>query len=54
MKTDDSVEDESPEHEWAEFNLPFALLPGSPDEDDKLAFVGVGTLADSDPPDADS
>jgi hypothetical protein len=35
---------EAPEHEWAEYNLPFALLLGLlGDDEDKLAFVGLGT-----------
>lgn len=50
----EAVEEESSDHEWAEFNLPFAMLLGLPDEEDNLAFVGLGTSLDDDPPASDS
>jgi hypothetical protein len=40
------------EHEWAEFNLPAALLRGlSGDDEDLLAFLGLSTDLDSQLPD---
>ncbi len=48
---DESPRDDAPEHEWAEYNLPSALLstPESGDED-QLAFVGITTEADDELP----
>lgn len=49
---EESPADEVPDHEWAEYNLPFAFLPGlSGDDEDNLAFVGLGTECDDEPPD---
>lgn len=44
--------EESRDHEWAEYNLPAYLLMGlATDEEDRLAFLGLGTeMTDSDPP----
>lgn len=44
--------EEASEHEWAEYNLPFALLTGlSGDGEDNLAFFGLGTERDDEPTD---
>ena len=49
---EESPVEDAPEHEWAEYNLPFALLLGlSGDGEDSLAFVGLGTEADDELPD---
>jgi hypothetical protein len=49
---DDNPDEEPAEHEWAEYNLPFALLLGlSVDGEDHLAFVGLGTEVDAELPD---
>lgn len=45
--------EESAEHEWAEYNLPFAFLMRlSGDGEDDLAFVGLGTEAADELPDS--
>ncbi len=45
---EESPGEEAPEHEWAEYNLPLALLLGlSGDDEDNLAFVGLGTDVDA-------
>jgi hypothetical protein len=51
---EESAGEEAPEHEWAEYNLPFALLPGLPGDDDNLAFLGLGTDIDAELPDGSS
>ena len=44
-------EEESPEHEWAEYNLPLAMLMGLPaDDEDRLAVLGLGTELDAELP----
>ena len=49
---EESPSDEASEHEWAEYNLPCALLTGlSGDGEDNLAFVGLGTERDDEPAD---
>ena len=49
---DESPGEDAPEHEWAEYNLPFALLQGlSDDGEDNLAFLGLGTEIDGEMPD---
>jgi hypothetical protein len=48
---DDSTHDDAPEHEWAEYNLPSAFLPGPESGDeDQLAFVGIATEGDDELP----
>lgn len=49
---EESPVEDGPEHEWAEYNLPFALLLGlSGEGDDNLAFFGLGTEAADELPD---
>ena len=45
--------DEFPEYEWAEYNLPPALLPGhsAAADDDDLAFVSISVDNRPDPAD---
>ena len=48
---EESTVEESPEHEWAEYNLPSALLLRlSVDGEDNLAFFGLATEQDNEPP----
>lgn len=51
----DNPEDESAEHEWAEYNLPpgFSTGPGFED-DDKLAFLGFNLEQDGEAPEGSS
>ena len=50
---EESAADEVPDHEWAEYNLPFALLHWLPgDDEDKQAFLGLGMEIDAKLPDS--
>ena len=42
------AEDDSTEHEWAEYNLPVGFLRiVAPEDEDKFAFVGFGLDPDA-------
>lgn len=48
---DNPEEEEWPAHEWAEYNLPLAMLMGvAADEEDRLAFLALGTESDAELP----
>jgi hypothetical protein len=48
----DSPVNDAAEHEWAEYNLPLALLLGlSGDDEDKQAFLGLAMEPDAELPD---
>lgn len=52
---EESPSQDAPEHEWAEYNLPFALLLGlTGDDEDNLAFLGFSTEVDAEMPDGSS
>ena len=52
---DNPGDEEAPEHEWAEFNLPPALLRGlSRGDDDTLAFLCLTPDLDAQLPDGSS
>jgi hypothetical protein len=54
-ESEDCLGEEGPEHEWAEYNLPFALLLGlSRDDEDNLAFLGLSTEVDAELPEGSS
>ena len=51
IRKHENPEDESNEHEWAEYNLPLGFLVGRGiEEDDKLAFIRFGIEQEGDFP----
>jgi hypothetical protein len=52
---EENPDEESPEHEWAEYNLPLAMLMGlAADDEDRLAFLGFSTEVDAELPEGSS
>jgi hypothetical protein len=55
-KNQENPEDESTEHEWAEYNLPPGFLVGrrAMEDDDQLAFLGFSMEQDGEFPEGSS